>query len=244
MRIAALYDIHGNLPALDAAIAAARADGVDRIVVGGDVFPGPLSIEALERLLDLDIPCQFIRGNGDRAVLETWQGKEPAGIPAQVRPTLRWHAGQLDAAHANLMEQWPPTLPVDIQGFGKVLFVHATPRNDTDIVTRRTAIDGLRAHFSAVDADLIVCGHTHMQFDLRVDDKRIVNAGSVGMPFGEPAAHWLLLSHEITLRRTPYNLEAAAALIRESSYPDAEEFAVRYVLAPPSEEEMLNLYSR
>src|SRR5690348_7018230 len=114
MRIAALYDIHGNLPALDAAIADVGRHGVDLIVVGGDVFPGPLSIEALDRLLRLDIPCQFIRGNGDRAVLESWRGEETIGIPAHVRPSLRWLAERLDCEHAQLLQQWPPALTIDV----------------------------------------------------------------------------------------------------------------------------------
>ena len=143
-----------------------------------------------------------------------------------------------------IFPHWPPALTIDLDGLGRVLFVHATPRNDTDIVTRRTPIDLLQQHFDAVDADLVVCGHTHMQFNLRVGSKRIVNAGSVGMPFGEPGAHWLLLAEDVALQRTTYDLDAAAARIRESGYPDAAEFAKRYVLAPPSEEEVLALYSR
>ena len=244
MRIAALYDIHGNLPALDAAIAAVRGNGVDLIVVGGDVFPGPLSIEALDRLLRVDVPCRFIRGNGDRAVLESWRGEESVGIPAYVRPSLRWLADHLAREHARVLEEWPTTLTIDVDGLGRVLFVHATPRNDTDIVTRRTPIEILHEHFGDVDADLIVCGHSHMQFDLRVGNKRIVNAGSVGMPFGESGAHWLLLTDDVAVQRTMYDLDAAAARIRESSHPDAEEFAARYVLARPTEDEMLKLYSR
>ena len=66
MRIAALYDIHGNLPALDAVLADAVRAGVDRVVVGGDVLPGPMARECLERLQALDVPTEFLRGNGDR----------------------------------------------------------------------------------------------------------------------------------------------------------------------------------
>lgn len=243
MRLAALYDIHGNLPALEAVLADVRALGVDRIVVGGDIFPGPLSIEVLERLIDLDIPCQFIRGNGDRAVLDTWRGAESTSLPASVLPSLRWLARRLDPALANIIAEWPATATVDFGGIGPVLFVHATARNDTDIVTRRTATDRLREHFAGVDADVVVCGHTHMQFDLQLDDKRLVNAGSVGMPFGERGAHWLLLDGNVALQHTLYDFDAAAERIRGSGYPEAEEFAARYVLAPPSEEEMLTLYS-
>jgi putative phosphoesterase len=244
MRVAALYDIHGNLPALEAVLADVRAIGVDLVVVGGDIFPGPLSTEVLDRLVDVDIRCQFIRGNGDRAVLETWRGEESPTLPTSVLPSLRWLASRLGTARAELLAQWPPTLTLDIEEIGKVVFVHATPRNDTDIVTRRTRLDRLHEHFAGIDADVVVCGHTHMQFDLRVGHTRIVNAGSVGMPFGERGAYWLLLDGGVALRRTSFDFDAAAARICATDYPQADEFAARYILAPPTEEEMLTLYSR
>jgi hypothetical protein len=73
---------------------------------------------------------------------------------------------------------------------------------------------------------------------------RVVNAGSVGMPFGEPGAHWLLLGPEVELRRTSYDLEEAASRIRATEYPQAAEFASRNVLRPPSEAQMLEAFSR
>ena len=99
-------------------------------------------------------------------------------------------------------------------------------------------------HFADVDAALVVCGHTHMQFDRPVGRTRVVNAGSVGMPFGEPGAYWLLLGPDIELRRTPYDLEAAADRIRMTGYPDAAEFAAKYVLAPPAQAEILAAFAK
>ena len=69
MHVAALYDIHGNLPALEAVLHEIREAGVDRVVVGGDVVPGPMPRETLRRLLDLDLPVHFIHGNCELAVL-------------------------------------------------------------------------------------------------------------------------------------------------------------------------------
>ena len=83
-----------------------------------------------------------------------------------------------------------------------------------------------------------------MPFDRRVGTTRVVNAGSVGMPFGEPGAHWLLLGSEIERRCTTYDLERAAARIRATAYPQAEEFAAHNVLAPPTEGAMLETFSR
>ena len=83
-----------------------------------------------------------------------------------------------------------------------------------------------------------------MQFDRMIGRTRVVNAGSMGMPFGEPGAYWLLLGSDVQLRHTPYDLAKAAERIRETNYPQAEEFAARNILQPPSEEEMLERFAK
>ena len=237
-RVAALYDIHGNLPALDAVLLDVAAAEVDEIVVGGDVVPGPMPRESLARLLDLDRPLHFVQGNGDREVIA------PTGaVPEAFRDAMRWNAEQLSAEDRQRLAAWPATTRREIVGLGAVLFCHATPRNDTEIFTRQTSDDRLRPIFAALDAALVVCGHTHMQFDRMLGAVRVVNAGSVGMPFAAPGAYWLLLGPQVELRRTAYDLDAAAALIRSTGYPQAEEFAARNVLQPPSEETMLAMFA-
>lgn len=244
MRVAALYDIHGNLDALDAALDAARHSAADLVVIGGDVFPGPLATEALDRLIALDIPCQWIMGNGERAVVNERRSVGSDALPESVRPIIRWHAAALTAAHERAIASWPTTLRLEIEGLGRVVFVHATPRSDTEIFTERTPAAHLEPIFDAADADVVVCGHTHMQFDRMIGRTRVVNAGSVGMPFGDPGAHWALLGPEVELRRTPYDLERAAARIGSSSYPGAAEYAEQYVLNRPSKERMLDQYGK
>ena len=142
------------------------------------------------------------------------------------------------------MASWPSTHRVSVSEIGNVLFCHATPRNDTDIFTAETTEERLRPIFSRVDAAVVVCGHSHMQFDRRIGAVHVVNAGSVGMPFGKSGADWLLLDSGLRLRHTDYDLERAAERIRATAYPQAEEFANRYVLNPPSEREMLDAYAR
>jgi predicted phosphodiesterase len=192
----------------------------------------------------LEIPVQFIQGNGDREVLAQRAGKESAAIPEQFREVMRWVARQLALEDERLLASWPETLRIEIPGLGEVLFCHATPRNDTEIFTRLTPEDRLLPVFADVDVPLVICGHTHMQFDWTVGGIRIVNAGSVGMPFGEPGAYWLLLGPDVQLRHTDYDLANAAERIRATDYPQAQEFAARNVLQPPSEREMLEAFSR
>lgn len=253
MRVAALYDIHGNLPALDAVLDEVRQLGVDRIVVGGDVLPGPMPRETMERLLALNLPSQFICGNGDLAILAQLQAASPSEVtywgtgsstpmPEPYGEIFRWTAQQVRQYQA-VLARWPLTATLEIDGVGNVLFCHATPRNEIEIFTRVTPEERLAPVFAGVDASLVVCGHTHMQFDRMVGPLRVVNAGSVGMPFGTTGADWLLLGPGIELRKTSYDVSAAAEQFRRTEYPMVEEMAVRYILNPPTEQEMLGAWA-
>jgi predicted phosphodiesterase len=239
MRVAAIYDIHGNLPALEAVLREIEAAAIDRVVVGGDVIPGPMPRECLERLIRLDTPVDFIHGNGEREVLAIRDGRETGTVPERFRPVMRWTADQLDPSVARMIGKWPSTLRLDIEPLGDVLFCHATPRNDMEIFTRQTPAEVLAPIFAATRAAIVVCGHTHMQFDRVVGATRVVNAGSVGMPFQAPGAYWVTIGPDVQLRHTAYDLEGAAVRIRASAYPAADDFAERQVLHPPGEVETL-----
>jgi diadenosine tetraphosphatase ApaH/serine/threonine PP2A family protein phosphatase len=201
--------------------------------------------ETMTRLLGLDMPVQFIHGNGDRVVRAQLAGGDISEVPEQFREVIRWTAEQLDPEHVRALASWPATCRVEVHGLGGVLFCHATPRNDIEVFTRVTPEDRLTTVFAGVDASIVVCGHTHMQFDRMVGQVRVVNAGSVGMPFAPPAgAHWLLLGPDVKLRQTAYDFTNAAARIRGTEYPYAEDLAVRYVLQPPSEADSLQLLAQ
>jgi len=248
MRIAAIYDIHANLPALEAVLQDIREARIDHVVVGGDVLPGPMPQETLACLHDLalDIPVEFIQGNGDRVVLAQMRGTESSEVPEQFREVIRWNAQQLHPEHERWLASWPKTLRLQIRGLGEVLFCHATPRSDTEVFTRLTPEDRLLPVFETeeVNGAVVVCGHTHMQFDRNIGRVRVVNAGSVGMPFGPPSAYWLSFEPDVQLRHTPYDLAKAAERIRDTQYPQAQDFAARNVLEPPSEEKTLEAFTR
>jgi predicted phosphodiesterase len=242
MRVAAIYDVHANLPALDAVLTEIREIGVDRIVVGCDVVPGPMPCETMARLLALDVPVQFIHGNCDRNALAYMRGMETGEVPESFGEIFRWSAQQVQPDFEALIAGWPLTVRLTIDGIGDVLFCHATPRNDTEIFTRLTPEERLKPVFDGADASLVVCGHTHMQFDRMVGETRVVNAGSVGMPIGKPGAYWLLLGPEVELRRTVYDCASAAERIRATEYPGAQDYAENSVLRTPDEHEMLERY--
>jgi predicted phosphodiesterase len=253
-RVAAIYDIHGNLPALNAVLDDVHRADVDHVVVGGDVLPGPMPRETLERLLQLDVPIEFIHGNGELAVLahlaaresgivKYWGTTTGQPLPEPVQEMLRWTGRQLSPEDESRIASWPKTSRLEIRDLGEVLFCHGTPRSEVEVFTRLTPEQPLVPVFEGLGTSLVVCGHTHMQFDRMIGTVRVVNAGSVGMPFGTLGADWLLLGPDVQLRHTDYDLAAAAEQIRATSYPGADDLVARNILQSPSEAAMLEAFT-
>jgi len=201
MRVAALYDVHGNLPALDAVLAEVDALDVERIVVGGDVSGGAFPGETVERLRELGDRVLWLRGNGERELVDPAERDEgPAAVDRRRALEL------LTAEQVGFLAGLPETVRLEIQGVGAVLFRHATPWNDLDIVTPLTSQARVERILDGVDpaVDVVVVGHTHMQED-RPTRPRWLNAGSVGMPYEDgDGAYWALLGPTVELRRTAY----------------------------------------
>jgi putative phosphoesterase len=209
--VATLYDIHGNLAALDAVLAEVPADAT--IVVGGDVCVGgedPAGV--LERLRALGDRVLWLRGNADRELKPGEPGLAPPDVLDPTRALLTDE--QIAFLYAN-----PPTVTI-----GRTLYCHATPRNDLDIFTERTPEEQIAFLFAGLDADTVVCGHTHIQFDREIAGKRVVNSGSVGAPYeGEPGAYWTL---DLEPRRTVYDGMQPSATTREAWLDVCEARAV------------------
>jgi putative phosphoesterase len=206
--VAALYDIHGNLPALDAVLAEVPADATS--VVGGDVCAGgEQPSETLARLRELGDRVRWVRGNADRELYPGEGGLVPEPLVEETR-------GRLSEEGIAFLHGLPETQRID-----DVLYCHASPRNDMDIFTERTPEERLAPLFEGLDVSTVVCGHTHTQFERTVAGVRIVNAGSVGMPYEEEAgAYWLL---DLAPRRTPY----AGAELKATREEAVSEFTER-----------------
>ena len=207
MQVACLYDVHGNVPALRAVLADPAFAGASHVLVGGDAVSGPCPAETLELLLGIGPRARFIRGNADREL-------EP------------WAADRLSEGALAVVRGWPATASLDVPELGSVCFCHGSPRSDTEIITAASPEARVRPMLEGVDEPTIVCGHTHVQFDRWVADRRIVNSGSVGMPYqGEAgAAFWCLLGPDVEHRRTPYDAALLAAALAESGFPDPDWF--------------------
>lgn len=204
MRVAALADVHGNLPALEAVLAEVDRAGVELVVSCGDLA-GPLGRECLERLRGLGDRLRLVRGNAD---------------------------GDVD---------WPLTVEADVDGLGRVVFCHGSPRSENEILTRISPEARVAAALAGVTADVVVGGHTHVQYDRTVRGRRLVNAGSVGMPYeGTRGAFWALLGPDVELRRTDYDVEGTADWLASTDYPDAANWS--FLLREPRDPEEVSAY--
>lgn len=226
MRVAALCDVHGNLDALEAVLAEVETEGVDAIVFGGDIAAGPRPAETLARIEELGDRALFLRGNADR---------EPGD----------WVAERLSEEQRCFLADLPGVQLLEVEGLGPTLFCHGSPRSDSEILTAVTTDERLREILAGVAEPVVICGHTHHQFDRVVDGVRVVNAGAVGMAYeGRSGAYWALLGPDVQLRRTEYDYEAAAAVFRSSGFPDGAEHAETLFGEPPSALEVAEYFER
>ena len=219
MKILALYDIHGNPDALDAVLGDSRAQAPDVVVVGGDAVPGPLTRQVLDRLDGFNVPVRWVRGNGEREVAAAAAGRSgsaPEGDDPAVRTAVATVA-QLGAARARALGRLPLTQTID-----GVLFCHASPRRDDEMLTRLSPAERWSEALAGIDAALVVGGHTHQQDDRVVDGVRFINAGSVGLPYeGDGGARWLWIEDGVPeLRGTAYDHVATGLRMRDTGFPD------------------------
>ena len=215
MRVAVLSDVHGNLPALEAVLAELEREDVDLVVSGGDVAMGPMPAGVVDALRAVDRDVLWVLGNADRE----------AG-PPQYEVHTRWVVERLGPERRAFLKAASPTVRVTVDGLGDVLCCHGSPRSDEEILTKVSPEPRIAAAVAGVEEDVIVHGHTHIQYDRQIAGRRLVCAGSVGAPYeGRPGAFWALLGPDVELRRTEYDVDGAAAAIRATGYPGAEEHA-------------------
>ncbi|MCX4859378.1 metallophosphoesterase family protein [Streptomyces canus] len=240
-RVAVLSDIHGVLPALEAVLAEPEVAAAERIVLTGDITAGPQPAQVLALLKAQGERVLWIAGNADRELVEYRRG-ERSEIPD---PIGSYAAAQLTDEDVEFLATLCATRTLTVRGLGEVLFCHATPRDDEEIVL----VDSRPARWTEVLADVpdtvrtIVCGHTHMPYVRLAHGRLVVNPGSVGMPYGRPGAHWCLLGPGTDLRVTPYDIPAAVErLVAECDWPGIAEWADYYLNARATDTEALETF--
>jgi predicted phosphodiesterase len=237
-RVAVLADVHGVLPALEAVLAEGDVRAADVIVLAGDIASGPQPVETLDLLSSLGERVVWVRGNADRELVEMARGEFDQEPPDAVSP---WAAGQLRADQVELLAGLPTTATI-----GDALYCHATPRDDEEMVLVDSPISRWAQVFSGLPDEVrtVVCGHTHMPYARQVDRRLVVNAGSVGMPYGAPGPSWALVTPEgVQLRRSALDSPTAAErIVAESSYPGREAWVAEYLLSNYSDTEALEAF--
>ena len=209
MRLAVLYDIHGNLAALETVVAEAEAMGVDGYLLGGDYATfGPWPRETVERLEDLRVEAR-LRGNVERWLVE------PPEVPEQARPLVE---AAIAAAVAELTDDQIARLSAlpqrtEVDG---VLYCHASPLSDIESFAPQPE-EGEERLLAGVRRRTVVFGHSHVQFARPgPEGTELVNPGSVGQPLdGDTRAAWAIAEGErLSFRRSEYDVERAAAQMR------------------------------
>ena len=238
LRVAALSDIHGNVRALNAVLEEVERDRPDKIVVCGDVAAGPFPGEVLERLMGLGDRAYFVRGNADREVISAYDNRlqnNSEEDPARI--ITSWCAQRINQRQRDFLASFEDRVVLEVTGLGNVLFCHGSPRSDEEIITSLTPEASLEKLFAGLDEKIVVCGHTHHQFDRKIDRFRVINAGSIGMPYeGIPGAFWAVLGPGVNLRRTDYDFDGAVEDALSTGYPDPSYQET--ILTPPKPDEV------
>ena len=226
MRVAALYDVHGNLPALEAVLDDVALEAPDIVLVGGDVSAGAFPAECLELLRGLGDRAVWIRGNADRELAD-------------------WPAAQLSPEQRAFLAGLPETVVLEIDELGPVLFCHGSPRSDDEIITERSPDERLESPSRDVRQQVVVHGHTHVAYDREFGLYRLICPGSVGMPYADvPGAYWGMFGPGFEQRYTAYDVAAAAERVRATDWPQAEQIAADNVLRVPPAADAIDFFER
>jgi putative phosphoesterase len=235
-RVAVLSDVHGNVAALGAVLSDAAAAGVDLIGFTGDLSWGPQPRAPLDIVRALETRTLFVRGNADRALIEVARGERPAKGKREA-----WMVRQHAPDDADFLSTFSISAVVDVVGLGRVRLCHGSPRSDVECVTPETPRDRFEQRAAGVSEAVIVTGHTHLQFDRRISDRRSVNPGSVGLPYhvGRPGtAYWALLGPDVELRQSMYDVDEAIQAAAISGDPSAQVLA-NLLRKPPTPAEVI-----
>jgi predicted phosphodiesterase len=252
MRLAVISDIHGNLLALEGVLADLEAvGGADLTWCLGDLAAlGPRPAECIQRikaLADADEGKHFkvIGGNTERYVVNGERLRNPSANDEAAFQSLAHNFQQRDAAFNWALERISfaeyeflkhirgRELSHKVQGFGHVIGYHAVPGDDEVFLNPDCTDEELMDSLLDQEGRLAVCGHTHRSFDRQVGGWRVINVGSVGMPFDAPGVScWCLLTFEgstvqVDVRRVPFDVEAVLADCRAVGFPSAEWLATR-----------------
>ena len=232
--MAALADVHGNAPALEAVLAEVEGAAPDLLVFGGDLTWGPLPEETLALLQPFRERALFVRGNAERELVRLF-----ANAPDDASERQRFLVDRHDDAARDFVSAFREHVVVEIEGLGPTRFCHGSPRSDEELVTEATPVERVREFLDGVEEQNVVTAHTHVSYERVVDGTRLLNPGSVGLPYeGRRGAYWALLGPDVQHRRTEYDLDEAERRFRAGDNPFAE-LTMELLGTPPTRAEAI-----
>jgi putative phosphoesterase len=227
MLIAFISDMHGNLPALEAAIDAAEKQGVDAIYCAGDMTGyGPFPDDVCRVLMDRNIPA--IIGNYDGKVVAVAEkgSAAAAGMKRKKRKILLWTAAHVSRRSKAYLSGLPESIDMQLPSGHELLVVHGSPLSADDAIYPSITKEGLIAKLNGLHPDVLICGHTHIPFARHIGTTLVVNCGSAGHPVdGDPRLSYALVSVEKgalphgQIIRADYDRERTIAKLKKSSLP-------------------------
>jgi putative phosphoesterase len=236
-KLAIIADIHGNLTALETALSDAKKQSIRNFICLGDVSNfGPQPRETLERIQELN--CPVVMGNADAEMLEPRNLEILDGEQHTFAEIENWCSARLSEANKNFISTFKPTVELELATLN-IFAYHGSPKSFNDPIIGTTSDDELKTYFESHDANLYMGGHTHEQFIRRNFTKRVMNPGSVGLPFvrklGSNAGVNLGLAEyaileviqgeaNVTFRRVKYDVSRLEQAVRASKMPHGERW--------------------
>ena len=240
MRLALLADLHGNLLALEAVLAALAHEGVEQFVCLGDVAAtGPQPRETLQRLRTLS--CPVVMGNADAWLLDPPTAASDDAAIRRIEEIDRWGAAQLGPDEFVFIRGFQSTVSVELPGAATLLCFHGSPRSYDDSLRATTPVEELTLLLAGHDdATLLAGGHTHERLYRRLGPRTLLNPGSVGMPLDPPWAEYAIVdvaadgssSLSVDFRRVRFDLNAFVASILVSGMPHTDWLAAEWRATP------------
>jgi putative phosphoesterase len=229
MLISFISDIHGNLPALEAAFADAKKKGASRIICAGDITGyGPFPDQVCNFIQKRHIPA--IIGNYDQKVLKTVKQGTPgtANMKKKKREILLWTVRNINQQNRKYLSNLPHDLDLKLPGGKNILVFHGSPVSMDDTIYPSITKQGLVNKLGEIRPDVLVCGHTHIPFVKRIGGILVVNCGSAGHPVdGDPRPSYALVQVEAGSKpggrivRFDYDRDRTITMLKKTSLPDA-----------------------
>jgi putative phosphoesterase len=214
MRLAILADIHGNIPALEAALKEIEEDVVDGFIVAGDMVAGPNSVEVINRLRELN--AWMIRGNNEGYILRFASGEAPDWwYTARQWSFMHWNYRRMDDDTLDFIKALPEQRTINFAGTDPIRIVHGSPRNISELVYPEKDMSLLHIALGMTSEPVLIFGHTHLPWQERLDGRLALNPGSVcGTFMGKTGGSYAILSWEpdrweVELRELHYDISLA-----------------------------------